>query len=91
MRGENLRQRVKKDFDDVCLQLRGGGVKQAASWAGTLPSGKECENTRMDEGSETGWSDNCGTISPKNFKHLHTQTPKQSLPVTRTWHYSVFY
>ena len=57
---------------------RRGGVKLAASRAGTLPGSEECETIGMDEGSETGWSDNCGTISPKNFEHLHTQTLIQS-------------
>ena len=43
MRGENLRQRVKKDFDDVCLQLRGGGVKHQKSFSNTKMNDRERE------------------------------------------------
>ena len=46
MRGENLRQRVKKDFDDVCLQLR-GGVKHQKSFSNTKMNDRERERERV--------------------------------------------
>ena len=49
MRGENLRQRVKKDFYDVCLQLRGGGVKHQKSFSNTKMNDRERERERKSK------------------------------------------